>query len=1299
MVKGLGIGVLKQRQVIPALEAACTQGTPLNRQGALFAFECLCDRLKMLFEPYVIVILPLLLKCFSDGSEKVRKAAHGASRSIMANLSQHGVKLVLPKILEAMSETAWRTKQASTQLLGAMAYCAPRQLGSCLPQIVPKLTEAFTDTHPKVRESAKKALRDVRSVVRNPEVSSLSEVLLAALTEPSKHTKSAIEALLACEFIHSIDAPSLALLVPVLHRGMKDRSADTKRKASLITGNMCSMISDAKDMAPYLPQLLPGLQETVLDPIPDVRGTAAKALGQLVYGMGKLEDEIVPWLLTTLKTAPSSVERSGAAQGLSEIMTALPEGKRGQLLADLLPLASHPTVGIREGLLWLLSFLPLSLGNKNFAPWIASVLPVVLQGLADQVESVREVAMRAGQVMVKAQGKAQLGVLLPALEAGLSDDNWRIRQSSVQLLGDLLYLICGTKAIGVASSDLDVSAGSGASATADLGDDEFHGNARAAASLAATLGPERRASILAALYMLRSDMSMVVRNCTLQVWKSMVVNTPRTLREILPTILDQIIKSLASGNVDKRTVAGRALGDVVNKLGERVLPIMVPFLQENLRDAPDVNTRQGVCLGLAEVLQCASRKQIQDYQSSLVSTVHQALCDEAPEVRQQAAIAFQTLFKVVGMSAVDDVLPRLVKQAVSDSDEDRQERALFGLCQVLRSRGRELLPVVVPRFLVSPMSHSHAHALGTIAEVTGDSIHHMLHKILPVLASELADADQEAKSDVIEASVRRDALFDCGSKVVSVVESGGVHWLGTELIKLMSAEEAGLRKWGLRMLEAFFKGNTSCDYVDQVPLFLKEMSARFTDQESEVLEANRDALMALVKARPMEEFMNHLEFLRNLIVSLVSDAKHRKGASQDQKNNFMLPAFNVTKGIEPLLIVYQHALQNGSPLLREVAASGIGEMVELTDAAFLKPFLIKVTGPLIRVVGDRFPSGVKAAILTTLRLLLDKGARQLKPFVPQLQTSFVKALSDDAKAVRDRGAKALGQLMEMSNRVDPVIGDLVVNASNPANSDHVRESILTAIAEVFSRAGTKVSPGAREKARLALVKDCLSDPKEPIREAAARAVAAVAAHEDNLEGIIGEMTAPLFDGQRDGWELVHGYSLALGAIAVFPAAKPLWAQVIAGLVAALKGDQHGAVKADATRSLGMVLKEARKEGFDAVDVTQTLAPLAAIAAHESADVRVNGLDALKQAGKACPSQVRAHLGTVVPPILSAVRGTNIRVKMAGERALLHVLEIHTRTSTLDEVVATSDVSTARFVRDYARRVLMRLAPDSGDEDE
>ena len=49
--------------------------------------------------------------------------------------------------------------------------------------------------------------------------------------------------------------------------------------------------------------------------------------------------------------------------------------------------------------------------------------------------------------------------------------------------------------------------------------------------------------------------------------------------------------------------------------------------------------------------------------------------------------------------------------------------------------------------------------------------------------------------------------------------------------------------------------------------------------------------------------------------------------------------------------------------MRETAADVIAELAAMADPAVLKPYLIKTSGPLIRVVGDRFPSNVKAAIL------------------------------------------------------------------------------------------------------------------------------------------------------------------------------------------------------------------------------------------------------------------------------------------------------------------------------------------------
>ena len=63
----------------------------------------------------------------------------------------------------------------------------------------------------------------------------------------------------------------------------------------------------------------------------------------------------------------------------------------------------------------------------------------------------------------------------------------------------------------------------------------------------------------------------------------------------------------------------------------------------------------------------------------------------------------------------------------------------------------------------------------------------------------------------------------------------------------------------------------------------------------------------------------------------------------------------------------------------------------------------QITGPLIRIIGDRFASGVKAAILGTMSALLGKAGPALKPFLPQLQTTFLKCLTDP---VGGRGTQA-----------------------------------------------------------------------------------------------------------------------------------------------------------------------------------------------------------------------------------------------------------------------------------------------------
>lgn len=76
-------------------------------------------------------------------------------------------------------------------------------------------------------------------------------------------------------------------------------------------------------------------------------------------------------------------------------------------------------------------------------------------------------------------------------------------------------------------------------------DDEGAACAEYGSAIQEALGRERNAEVLSKLYVARSDVQYVVRNTALHIWKTIVVNTPRTLQEILPALMAEVISALA----------------------------------------------------------------------------------------------------------------------------------------------------------------------------------------------------------------------------------------------------------------------------------------------------------------------------------------------------------------------------------------------------------------------------------------------------------------------------------------------------------------------------------------------------------------------------------------------------------------------------------------------------------------------------------------------------------------------------------------------------------------------------------
>lgn len=344
--------------------------------------------------------------------------------------------------------------------------------------------------------------------------------------------------------------------------------------------------------------------------------------------------------------------------------------------------------------------------------------------------------------------------------------------ASLTLLGDLLSTIGGTTLL-VGDGDTR---------------EDIRRAERAQAQIALTLGNEKRKQVFSGLYLARSDNTAAVRHHAVQVWKTVVSVTGRTLKEILPTLVGLVVKGLASGDADRTLVSGRCLGEVVTKLGDTVLPEIIPVLRDALRDG-DLNTKRGVCVGLTEVIKSSTKEQILRFIDIIVKLVQDALCNEDEEVCKMAATSFQSLYYVVGNRALDEVVPSLMVALESSENELARIRALNGITGIMRLRSKDLLPYVVPRLLQKPVTKSHAEALAGIAKVTGDTISNHLHSIISTLLIELASSHVSEDGD----NDRVAAIRGCCEALCGCVDEIGVSTLVNEVASKCSHDKPEMR--------------------------------------------------------------------------------------------------------------------------------------------------------------------------------------------------------------------------------------------------------------------------------------------------------------------------------------------------------------------------------------------------------------------------------------------------------------------------------------------------------------------------
>merc|ERR1719276_699747 len=222
------------------------------------------------------------------------------------------MKSLLPAIFSCLPvEKKWAIRESALKCIPRFKDIAPRQLGDALPLIVPEVTACMWDTKKQVKVAASEAMKSSLDVIGNRDIEHMTGKILTAITKP-KEVPEIMHKMAGVTFVQSVESPALAMVVPLLLRGLREKSTATKRQSAVIIDNMSKLVDNPLDAAPFLPLLLPALEqnaESISDP--EARGVTEKAVGQLQRLQG-LADKAVNIRGDTSKLANIIKEKFGA---------------------------------------------------------------------------------------------------------------------------------------------------------------------------------------------------------------------------------------------------------------------------------------------------------------------------------------------------------------------------------------------------------------------------------------------------------------------------------------------------------------------------------------------------------------------------------------------------------------------------------------------------------------------------------------------------------------------------------------------------------------------------------------------------------------------------------------------------------------------------------------------------------------------------------------------------------------------------------------------------------------------------
>jgi elongation factor 3 len=196
--------------------------------------------------------IPAIVELSADKQKPVASAAADLAKCLFDKFPGWGARFALPQLKAALDmKSKPQVKEVALDVVEKFAKDHPECISREIEWLVSPISFLMNDIKASVKAKAKNAMIAIVACSGNQDLANFGATIVRA-QESLKNVNECVEELAGCIFVQNVESPALAVLIPVLAKGLNERSEATQRRCCIIVDNMCKLVDDPREGSPLL---------------------------------------------------------------------------------------------------------------------------------------------------------------------------------------------------------------------------------------------------------------------------------------------------------------------------------------------------------------------------------------------------------------------------------------------------------------------------------------------------------------------------------------------------------------------------------------------------------------------------------------------------------------------------------------------------------------------------------------------------------------------------------------------------------------------------------------------------------------------------------------------------------------------------------------------------------------------------------------------------------------------------------------------------------------------------------------